>query len=255
MVCQQEIIDLSPSLMSRVIRSFYDGTFSKVGEKLRLDLAESYHLAKVLRRSVGDSIELLNGKGARGQAKCVLVHDKEFGVQIRKIFQEEKCKPQIRMILAITKGGKWEEQIKPLTELGVSRITPLFTDRTESKQVSASFDKKIKKWKKLAIEACKQSGNPWLPQIDQPVCFENYLKVCSGNIWVAGLATDLNCLCVKEGTKEVNILVGPEGGWSDKEEQALQKKEAKFFSLGRYTLRAETASLSALAVARSKFLG
>ena len=60
---------------------------------------------------------------------------------------------------------------------------------------------------------------------------------------------------MKASAKEVNILVGPEGGWSEREEKVLQTRDAKFFTLGRYTLRAETASLCALAVARSQFLG
>jgi len=253
MVCQEEIIDLSPSFMSRVIRSFCDGPFSKVGEEFRLDPTESYHLAKVLRRSDGDFIELLNGKGGRAEAKCVLIGDKEVRVQITKVFEEEKIEPQVTMVLAMTKGGKWEEQIKPLTELGVSRICPIITGRTEIKQ-GAPFDKKVEKWNKLAMEACKQSGNPWLPQIDRPVSFDNYLRECSENMVVAGLAPKLTPLRVEDGNKRLNILIGPEGGWTDQEEEALSEKGAQFFTLGRYTLRAETAALTALAVARSQFL-
>ena len=253
MVCQEEIIDLSPSFMSRVVRSFYDGPFSKVGEELRLDPTESYHLAKVLRRSVGDFIEVLNGKGGRAEAKCILVADKEVMVQITKVFEEEKIEPQVTMVLAMTKGGKWEEQIKPLTELGVSRISPIITGRTEIKQ-GAPFDKKVEKWNKLAMEACKQSGNPWLPQIDQPASFDNYLRECSDNIVVAGLAPKLTPLRVEDGNKRLNILIGPEGGWTDQEEEALCEKGAHFFTLGRYTLRAETAALTSLAVARIQFL-
>jgi 16S rRNA (uracil1498-N3)-methyltransferase len=253
MVCQEEIIDLSPSSMSRVIRSFYDGSFSKVGEELRLDPTESYHLAKVLRRSDGDFIELLNGKGGRAEAECFLIGDKEVRVQITKVFEEEKIVPQVTMVLAMTKGGKWEEQIKPLTELGVSRISPIITGRTEIKQ-GAPFDKKVDKWNKSAIEACKQSGNPWIPQIDPPVSLENYLRECKGTLLVAGLAENLNRMPLEATTKEVNILIGPEGGWTDQEEEALCEKGAHFFTLGRYTLRAETAALTALAVARSQFL-
>jgi 16S rRNA (uracil1498-N3)-methyltransferase len=157
------------------------------------------------------------------------------------------------MVLAMTKGGKWEEQIKPLTELGVSRISPIITGRTEIKQ-GAPFDKKVDKWNKSAIEACKQSGNPWIPQIDPPVSLENYLRECKGNLLVAGLAENLNRMPLEATTKEVNILIGPEGGWTDQEEEALCEKGAHFFTLGRYTLRAETAALTALAVARSQFL-
>ena len=77
----------------------------------------------------------------------------------------KKEQPCLRMVLAITKSGKWEDQIKPLTELGVDQITPLLTERTEIKQDRTSFRNKVDKWRKLAIEACKQSGNPWLPNM------------------------------------------------------------------------------------------
>ena len=104
------------------------------------------------------------------------------------------------------------------------------------------------------MEACKQSGNPWLPQIDRPVSFDNYLRECSENMVVAGLAPKLTPLRVEDGNKRLDILIGPEGGWTDQEEEALSEKGARFFTLGRYTLRAETAALTALAVARSQFL-
>ena len=79
------------------------------------------------------------------------------------------------MLIALTKGAKWDELIKPLTELGVNQIT-LFTERTEAKIDSVKVEGKITKWRKLAIEARKQSGNPWLPQIDQPMEFKNIFE-------------------------------------------------------------------------------
>ena len=254
MVCQEEIIHLSPKLMSRAIRSFYNGTFGGIGDELLLDPTESYHLAKVLRREVGDSVEILNGNGGRAKVKCLVICDKEVRVQITKISNEQKIEPEITMVLAMTKGGRWEEQIKPLTELGVARISPILSDRTEIKQGISGFDKKVAKWEKLALEASKQSGNPWLPQIDHPLSFDGYLTHYSGNLLVAGLAPNLSPMQFKSENKLLSILIGPEGGWTDREEELLQEKGAQFFTLGRYTLRAETAALTALAVARNHFL-
>ena len=254
MVCQEEINHLSSKFMSRAIRSFYNGTFGGIGDELQLNPTESHHLAKVLRREVGDSVEILNGNGGRAEAKCLFICDQEVKVQLTKISNEKKIEPEITMVLAMTKGGRWEEQIKPLTELGVTRISPILSDRTEIKQGSSGLDKKVAKWEKLAIEACKQSGNPWLPQIDHPLSFDRHLTDYTGNILVAGISPNLNSLQFKSENKMLSILIGPEGGWSDKEEEFLQEKGARFFTLGKYTLRAETAAITALAVARNQFL-
>jgi len=240
--------------MSRTIRSFYAGPFRGAGEELVLDPEESYHLSKVLRRSVGDPIEVLNGKGCVAKAECISISSKQVVVRISSVRDHKKEKPVPRMVLAMTKGGKFEDQIKPLTELGVDRIMPLLSDRTEIKQDRKIFRNKVEKWAKLAMEACKQSGNPWLPRIDQPITLPEYLNDHTGLILVASLTENSSPLKIDKQQDSYDILVGPEGGWTDSEESKFKECGAKFFSLGKYTLRTETAGISALAVARSQFI-
>ena len=254
MVCQEEMIHLSRVVMSRSIRSFYSGPFRGAGEELVLDLEESHHLSKVLRRSVGDPIEVLNGEGGVAEAECISISNKQVIVRISSVRDHKREQPGLRMVLAITKSGKWEDQIKPLTELGVNRITPLLTERTEIKQDRTSFRNKVDKWVKLAIEACKQSGNPWLPQLDQPITLSEYLNDRTELIWVASLTESTSQLKFDRQQDSIDILIGPEGGWTDSEESKFKECGANFFSLGKYTLRAETAGISALAVARSQFI-
>ena len=240
--------------MSRTIRSFYSGPFRGDGEELVLDPEESYHLSKVLRRSVGDPIEVLNGKGGVAEAECIFISSKQVIVRISSVRDHKKEKPGLRMVLAMTKGGKWEDQIKPFTELGVDRITPLLSDRTEIKQDRRSFKNKVDKWAKLAMEACKQSGNAWFPRLDQPITLSEYLNDRTGIFWVASLTENAGPLKIDKQQDPCDILVGREGGWTDSEESKLKEYGARFFSLGKYILRAETAGISALAVARSHFL-
>ena len=240
--------------MSRTIRSFYAGPFEGVGEELVLDKEESYHLSKVLRRSVGDPIEVLNGVGGVAETECISISKKQVIVRISSVRNHKKEKPALRMVLAMTKGGKWEDQIKPLTELGVDRITPLLSERTEIKQERKSFKNKVDKWGKLAMEACKQSGNPWFPRLDQPITLPEYLSDRTGIFWVASLTENAGPLKIDKQQDSCDILVGPEGGWTISEESKFKEYGAKFFSLSKFTLRAETAGLSALAVARSQFI-
>ena len=106
----------------------------------------------------------------------------------------------------------------------------------------------------MAIEACKQSGNPWLPQLDQPITLSEYLNDRTELIWVASLTESTSQLKFDRQQDSIDILIGPEGGWTDSEESKFKECGANFFSLGKYTLRAETAGISALAVARSQFI-
>lgn len=254
MICQGEIIHASSKLMSRVIRIFHYGPLKERGDELDIDSTESHHLSKVLRRTVGDPIEIINGQGARADAECIRINDRKVTVRILGVRQQIKEKPSLRMVLAMTKGGRWEALVKPLTELGVDRITPIYTDRTQIREGGEGFVKKIKKYERLAVEACKQSGNPWLPQIDQPLHLADYLSGSSKSILVASLAQNKSPLQIDMKLSSVDIMIGPEGGWTEIEEHFLRESGAKFFTLGKHTLRTETAALTALAVARSHFL-
>ena len=111
-----------------------------------------------------------------------------------------------------------EEVIRPLTELGVYRITPLFTQRTEGKGSDFKYQSKIVKWRKLAIEGCKQSGNPWIPVFENPQNIEKFL-VKTGEkdeLWLGSLRATATRLQPSFDLKALSILIGPEGGWSKK---------------------------------------
>jgi 16S rRNA (uracil1498-N3)-methyltransferase len=240
--------------MSRVIRSYFDGSLNNVGQEFTLSSDESYHLQKVLRKEVGDTLEILDGMGGVGKAVCIEKNDKNFRVRIDKIETKPLPIPLIRMLVSLTKGGRWENIIKPLTELGVNRITPLLTDRTEVRKNENFNNRKLEKWKKLAIEACKQSGNLWLPKIDPPELLSDYLCEPKKSSYMASLAGGEMFFKLDQGSSNIDILIGPEGGWTPQEEELAGKFGVSCFSMGNRTLRAETAAVSSLAVAQSKFL-
>ena len=146
--------------------------------------------------------------------------------------------------------------IRPLTELGVFRITPLITKRTEAPGLLKKFESKRKKWCKLAIEACKQSGNPWIPTFDLPSSLSDFIcdHASSDEVWIGSLDANKEKLQPSSSARRVSLLIGPEGGWSTEEEKFVCMEGGRPFSLGPYTLRVESAALSALAVARSTHL-
>ena len=242
--------------MTRNFRAFSSIELSEVVDELILDEEESYHLGKVLRAQNGSSLEILDGMGSRADGEIAQIDRKATRVKIlgRKSFAPPK--PFFRMVVAMTKGNRWEESIRPLTEMGVGRITPLITQRTEAKIPAEKEMSKLAKWRKLAIEGCKQSGNPWLPKIDMPVRFGELVQEKKNLRFMASLrAHSIKPLTeCEQNAEEIQLIIGPEGGWTEGEENLAAENGVNTFSLGPNVLRVETAALCALAVARFGFL-
>ena len=243
--------------MPRIIRSFVSyGKDKKVGDEITLSGEESHHLSKVLRLEPESTIEVLNGEGDRAQVHCLEVGGKEIRTRINSMEHCNVSQPHIRVAVALVKGKKWDDLIRPLTELGAHRITPLITDRTEVRHDSLKFQAKTLKWKRYAIEACKQSGNPWLPAIEEPISFSDFLSENPENErrFLASLSGPASPFRCDQNKKHIALLIGPEGGWSQEEESHAQTFSVEPFSLAGNVLRTETAAVSALAVAKARFL-
>ena len=244
--------------MVRKLRAFHEFESSvQVGDFIELCEEESLHLARVLRVKEQQFVEVLDGKGGVVEGKCVQVFYKQVKLEVAAVDSVSPVQPDICLGVAWTKGRKWEEMIRPLTELGVCRITPLLTQRTEARGPSVKFESKRRKWCKLAIEACKQSGNPWIPTIDLPSTLSDFIcdHSSSGELWIGSLDANKEKLQPSSSASRVSLLIGPEGGWSTDEEKFVCEEGGRPFSLGPYALRVESAALSALAVARSAHLG
>ena len=242
--------------MIRKFRAFSSIELSEGEDELILDEEESYHLGKVLRVQVGSSVEILDGRGSLAEAEIAQLDRRATRVKILGRKSIALPNPFFRMAVAMTKANRWEEIIRPLTEMGVGRITPLVTERTEGRIPSGKEKGKLAKWRKLAIEACKQSGNPWLPEIDSPLKFGELLPDKERASFIASLRLrPVKSLTDFESPPSGFLLIiGPEGGWTAGEEGLALEKGAVPFSLGPHVLRTETAAVCALAVARAGFL-
>lgn len=241
-------------IVSRTLRAFYSSpAHPAVGDVIELCEEESLHLAKVLRVESQQSVEVLDGHGHVLKGKCVQALYHQVQIEISEIIHCQQDIPNIRMGVALTKGGRWDDLVRPLTELGVASLVPLLTVRTEVKVEEGKFKNREKKWTKLAIEACKQSGNPWLPTISSPMTVDDFIDrfTLDTPFWTASLQAGVGPIKLPLKLDSICLLVGPEGGWTAEEESMMQKRGGHFFSLGPHTLRVENASIAALAVARS----
>lgn len=244
--------------MPRTMRTFFDSNILGSNDFIYLDEVESHHLMKVLRLREGDEVEALDGQGNKYLTEIYKTDHKQVELKILNKNFFAQPKPTFRLAVALANGNRWEDMIRPLTELGVTRITPLLTDHSEYKNIEKKLDAKIQKWQKIAIDACKQSGNPWIPHFDLPQTFTLFLenvkeeeKVFIGSL--SKLSKPFKNLEIGP-IDQVSILIGPEGGWSEKEAELAEKNGFISFSLGPNTLRLETAAICGLAVARESFI-
>lgn len=220
---------------------------------------EHYHLSRVARVKPNNKVWLFSEEGVSFLTKVTAIGPSQTELVILE--EHEQKLPHIKIFLAqaLLKSKSMDLVIKKSTELGVMSIIPVITKRTVVR-IDAGIEKKVERWKKLAIEASKQCGRSILPEISTPVSISDLLEKEVG-AWRLYLSenggtflrdiifsrTDIieRGKCVPDS---VIILVGPEGGWAAGEEEVLKKHGYEAVYLGQNILRAETAALSGLAI-------
>lgn len=209
----------------------------------QLTATETHHATNVLRVKAGDSVNVFDGRGHEAQAK--------FGEagKLALLNQATTAPLPCRITLAQAVPKKNMELIvQKATELGVATIVPLISERTLKRPADTPD-----RWRDIALEACKQSGNNWLPAIESPRQAQTFfadtgrydLKL------VASLqpgARPLKELLAGARPKSVLVLIGPEGDFTPAEIASAQNAGCLPLSLGPLVLRAETAAIYALSI-------
>ncbi len=225
---------------------FYDPTLDKHSTFCKLDAIQSGHLCKVLRKSVGDRLEITNGKGDLFSATISLAHPKKSEVSLSYLMSEDLTENQITIAMALPKSmDRFEWFIEKATEIGIARIIPLTSRFSERKNLNKERAERI------LDSAFKQSLRLYRPILDEltPVqtLFEKeeaWDQKFIGHCY-PGDKTDLITLC--DSKKSKLMLIGPEGDFSEEEVSKALDLGYKEVSLGSSRLRTETAGLMALA--------
>ena len=167
---------------------------------------------------------------------------------------ESESPLQIRLIQGISRGERMDFVVQKATELGVHRITPILTEYSVVKLKTDRANKRLLHWQKIAQSACEQCGRNKVPIIDEPTPLHEFLS--------ANQSTDCRLLLqptAKRALHDINgsptsldLLIGPEGGISNKESELLSFSGFTPVSLGPRTLRTETAALAAIAILQSR---
>lgn len=232
---------------------------------LRLDGREAHHALHVLRLKTGAPVTVLDGAG--GEFFCaveaIAKDSLTLAVQDKKIHPAPPC--PISLFVAIPKGKIIEDLITKAVELGAYRIVPLLTERVVTQLDAPAAAQKRDKWRQTAIEAIKQCGAPWLPRVETPVAFKDFLARGEKPEWmmVGSLQTArrhpraaLAEFQARHGRlpASVGAWIGPEGDFTLDELRAIEAVGAHPVTLGALTLRVETAALYCLSVLNYEYV-
>lgn len=209
----------------------------------------AHYLGKVLRMSTGRELVLFNSHGGEYQATIIDINKKSVRVEVGAFNAENRASPlKTHLAIGLSRGERWDLVLQKATELGVTEITPLITERCEVKLSGERLEKKIAHWQGIIISACEQCQLNILPALNAPVHF---------NQFIAGDHSNLNLVLHHRSDKKLHdysapksctLLIGPEGGLSDEEITLAQKNSFNALTLGPRVLRTETAPLTALSV-------
>lgn len=214
---------------------------------LTLPPESSHHAKKVLRLKVGDEVELFDDGGEVGQG---VIQDLSSNLVIVRVDSKAHASGvgiEVQIASAIPKASRADWMIEKLSELGVSRFTPLATERSV---VLPEGSGKRDRWNRLAEEAARQSGRAGVMKIDLLTRLD---QVVDGGVGIY-CSTEQPSRPLREviGRMQmtpVRLVIGPEGGWTDKELRLLQARDWQPASLGTTILRVETAALVAATLA------
>lgn len=207
---------------------------------------ETHHL-RVRRAREGETVELRDGAGLVGRGRLVSGTG-EWTVRIESV---EHRPPPPELVLAVGAGDRdrLEIALEKAVELGATRLVPLLTERTAG-VASRLRTPQLDRLRRRALEAVKQSGNPWACAVEDPVSLDQFLaRPAAGLRWLADPAGGPPAPTL--GDEPVTVLVGPEGGLSGEERAAAAAAGYQPVSLGPHVLRFETAAIAAAAAVQA----
>ncbi|WP_233841238.1 16S rRNA (uracil(1498)-N(3))-methyltransferase [Dyella sp. 2HG41-7] len=234
----------------RTTRIHIDQPLAQTAE-LPLPAQAAEHVARVLRMNAGDTLTVFNGDGYDYAATLISVGKRDVTVRIDSR-EEVANESPLKLTLAqgVARGEKMDLIVQKATELGVARIVPLFTERSEVKLDASRAEKRLLHWRAVAASACEQSGRVHVPEVTAAQSLQSWLEnLPNDDAQRMALLPEgtLRARDVPFGVSGGLLVVGPEGGLGDRDVSALRDAGFKGLRLGPRILRTETAGLAALA--------
>jgi 16S rRNA (uracil1498-N3)-methyltransferase len=251
-------------------RRFYapPSAFAPDEKSLMLSAEEARHVRDVLRLKSGDEIYVFDGAGREFQ--CAVQTIARDAMELAVISEVAPARPesqlQLTLAIALLKGEKFDLVIQKTTELGVKRIVPLKTTRADVRlRDDLDANKRVARWRRIALESAKQSGRACVPEIAIPIALDLLLTPAELN---QQTSNEVGCLMFSERgggslveetkglaqqPREIIAAVGPEGGWTDEEIDHAREGGWEIVTLGGRILRAETAAIVVVGLLQHHF--
>jgi len=218
---------------------------------------EAHHLSRVLRVVAGQKFEISDN---RNVYLAEVESARRDLVSFAIVEQMEAPQPAVRttLLASLIKFEHFEWMIEKATELGVERVIPVASERSE-KGLSAAAQKRVSRWRRIARESSEQSRRARLPDVESPVVLTSALRYEADYRYVLEEEQASPILCVVPATRnavdQVAVLAGPEGGWTERERAEIAAAGWTAVSLGPQILRAETAAIAGLSIVNAAWLG
>ena len=210
-----------------------------------LDENESSHAVRVCRATAGDTLELCDGLGHFADATIVKADPKACEVRIDKFDTVSTGRPKLNLAIACLKDDALEEVVFHAAQTEIDTIYFLRTDFSQEPK-NSDLHKLVRRAELKSLVSLKQSKKPWLTRIEGPIEFDRWLDTYEGDLVLCDINGEKSVPVLEQGT---TLLVGPEGGFSDKEISRIksyQRGKITLINLGNTRLRARTAAIIAL---------
>ena len=221
----------------------------RAGEEIALPEDVAAHLLRVLRLQVGDACVLFNGDGHDYDARISALGKRDARAQIVGVRHLDNESPlRITLLQGIARGEKMDWILQKATELGVARILPVMSERSEVKLDAQRADKRLAHWRGIVVSACEQSGRAVIPEVLAPQSLAQGAALREGHGFLLDpFATSSLASLQGGGLRACTLAIGPEGGWSPRDREQLIAAGYEGLRLGPRVLRTETAGIAAIA--------
>ncbi len=227
----------------------------RLDEALEIDGERAHYLSRVLRLKVGSEVTLFDGSGDEFVAQVAELRKNRVELRVRqKRSADVESILAVRLVQGVTRGERMDFVVQKATELGVSRIQPVISEFSVVKLNRQRALRRTQHWRKIAQSACEQCGRNRIPQVAEPMPLSDFLARDSDaecrvlfDLHAEGTLRDL------PAPSGIDLMIGPEGGLSEREHADAVRVGFVPVSMGPRILRAETAALTALALVQGRW--
>ena len=223
---------------------FYSN-FDKDDKLITINQIDSKHITKSFRKNIGDLIKITNGNGSICDAE-IIEKGRNIKVEIKKIVNYEREKTSIHVALSPLKNiSRFEWFVEKATELGINQITPIISHYSEKRKVNTE------RLERIIISSMKQSNQCYRPILNTILDYKTFILSNKEEKIMANLKTNNKLQKKLLETNNLCLLIGPEGGFSDKEIEYSLKNNVKEITLGNNRLRSETAAIYSISAIKA----